>query len=237
LLTLPELQEALPDNLRSAAKQELLDKINSAASDPMEAEIIREKFISHSSVLQDGRFKIHDYLNAIGYVSFKMMNYSNQDAYARAFPQRYQALVAAGKTPKEISSYVANYSKGKLVNAIMEQAIIPSWLLHQDAYHKAIETQLDLMQTAMSEKVRSDAADSILNHLKRPETKKVEIDLGVQRDTGMESLRDMMTRLAEQQRELIQKGAFTHELAQQVLVVAPEDDDIDGECVEIPPQA
>ena len=235
VLTLPELKEALPDHLRSNAKQTLLDKVNSICLDPIAAEAIKENFVSYASVLKDGRWKIGDYLNAVAYVSFKMMDCTNVEAYKRAFPQRYQALVSASRSAKEISSYVANYNKGKLVNAILEQTLIPSWILNQDVYQKAIETQFELMQTASSEKVRTDAADSILNHLKRPETKKIEIDLGVTESTGLNSLRDMMAKLAEQQRDLIENGAFTHELAQQSLVLAPKDDDLDADFEEIMP--
>jgi hypothetical protein len=235
MLTLDQLKDALPEHLRKDAKQELLDKVNLASVDPMAAEAIRENFISYSSVLQDGRYKMEDYLNAVSYVSFKLMRYNNQDAYMRAFPQRYQNLVAQGKTAKEISAYVSHYNGNKLVNAILEQSVIPSWVLNQDVYQEAIKTQFELMQTASSEKVRCDAADSILNHLKKPETKKVEIDLGVKSNTGIASLTDMMAKLAEQQRDLIAGGVSTSTVALQRLVPLPTD--IEGEAEEVVNQA
>lgn len=218
MLTMTSLKEALPESLRGSASQELLDKVNQASTDPLAAEAIRENFVSYSTVLKDGRFKMHDYLNAVSYVSFKLMGYTNQESYRRAFPKRYQDMVAAGRDAREISAYVANYNKGKLVNLILEQSLIPNWVLNQDIYQKAIETQLRLMTTAASEKVQSDAADSLLNHLKRPETKKVEIDLGVKRDDGLESLRAMMTQLASAQRESIEGGTNTREIAHARLV-------------------
>jgi hypothetical protein len=225
MLTVDDLKQSLPQNLKGAASQELCDKINQASLDPEAAAVIRENFVSYSQVLKEGRFKVEDYLNAVAYVSFKLMDCTNQEAYQKAFPQRYQTLVAAGRSSKEISAYVANYNKNKLVNLILEQSLIPSWVLNQDVYQEAIATQLKLMRTANSEKVRAEAANSILTHLKRPETKKVEIDLGVRQDSGLEALKVSMAQLAEQQLQLIQQGVNTREIAHQRLVPKAEIED------------
>lgn len=226
MLTLDELKEAMPPQFKRSATQSLLDMVNDASQDPIAAQAIRENFVSYSSVLKDGRFKIEDYLNACTYVSFKMMEYNNQEAYQRAFPDRWQALRAAAKSKKDISSYVANYNKNKLVNLILEQSLIPSWIMNQDVYQKAIDTQLDLMVTATSEKVRTDAANSILTHLKKPETRKVELDIGVRDNSGIEQLRQTMTEMAERQMAMIKAGAKTKDIAHQSLVQIHEDEDL-----------
>ena len=64
---------------------------------------------------------------------------------------------------------MTSYNKNKLVNLILEQSMIPSWVLNQDMYQKALNVQCELMLTANSEKV-SDAANSILTHLKPPQS-------------------------------------------------------------------
>jgi hypothetical protein len=230
MLTVDDLKQTLPANLKGAATQELADKVNQITLDPEAAMAIRENFVSYSNVLTEGRFKLEDYLNAVAYVSFKLMGYTNQDAYKRAFPQRYQALVAAGRSDKNISAYVANYNGNKLVNLILEQSVIPAWVMYQDVYQEAIKTQLQLMTSAQSEKVRAEAANSILTHLKRPETKKVEIDLGVRQDTGLEALKDMMTQLAQTQLDTIQQGTSTREIAHQKLIPRTADV-IEGEII------
>lgn len=231
MLTVDELKTALPLALKGSATQELTDKINQASVDPEAAEAIRENFVTHASVLTEGRFKMENYLDAVKYCTFKLMNNNNQEAYAKAFPQRYQKLVAAGRSSKEISAYVANYNSNKLVNMIMEQSIIPSWIMFQDVYQEAIKTQFELMRTASSEKVRAEAANSILTHLKRPETKKLEIDLGVKKDTGLEALKASMSQLAEQQLQLIGQGVSTREIAHQQLVPKEQDEILDAEVV------
>lgn len=220
MLTREELEQSLPPNLRSAATQQFADKINQISSDPVVAEQIRENFISYTSVLKDGRFKTEEYLNAVAYVSYKLMGCTNQEAYQKTFPQRYAALVAKGTLSKDIAAYVTAYHKGKLVNMIMEQTMTPFWVLNQDAYQKAINTQVDLMMNANSEKVRSDAANSILTHLKPPEKKEINLNVGVQESAGLAELKNALTDLASKQIDAIQSGTSTKQIAALPLVDA-----------------
>ncbi|WP_065647706.1 hypothetical protein [Pantoea eucrina] len=206
MLTVDLFKESLPQQLKGRVTQEMVDNFNAAVSDPLVAESMRDNLISYSRVLQDGRFKMADYMDAVRYVSYKLMGYPNQDAYARTFPQRWQNLHASGASPKDISAYVSAYNKNKLVNLILEQTLIPTHVLNQDIYQQAINVQADLMMNAKSEKVRAEAANSLLNHLKRPEASKVELDVTIKDSSGMKELRDSMAQLAQQQHDLISGG-------------------------------
>lgn len=219
MLTISDLKEALPQHLHSAATQDLADKVNQIATDEEYARTIRENFVTYAKIMADGKFKPEDYLNAVAYVSYKMMGYNNKEAYARTFPDRYANLVGAGRTDKEISSYVAAYHKNKLVNMIMEQSLIPTWILNQDVYQRAINTQVEIMTNPnTSDKVRCEAADSLLNHLKRPEVKKVQLDIGVTETSGMAEMRQLMEDMAEQQKQLIASGAGVQAIAHQRII-------------------
>jgi hypothetical protein len=209
LLTLDQVQRALPANLKNSATQQLVDNLNNIAADPVLAEQLRENFISYTSVLREGRFKTEDYLNAVMYVSFKLMGDSNQDAYFKTFPQRYQALVARGTPSKDIAAYVSAYNKGKLVNLILEQSLVPTHVLNAHIFQQAINTQVGLMTDPdVSAKVRSDAANSLLTHLKKPEAK-AELNINVGEQSGMNELRATLERLALQQQALISGGQAT----------------------------
>ena len=163
-----------------------------------------------------------DYLNAVAYCSYKLMGDSNQDAYFRTFPQRYAALVAAGRTPKEISSYVASYNKGQLVNKIMEQALEPSWVLNAHMYQAALNTQFKLMNDEdVSPKVRSDAADSLLTHLTKPKEVGPLINIEMGENSGMNELKETLAKMAEQQRALIASGVTTQAIAAQTIIEVP----------------
>lgn len=216
---------ALPGNLKSAATDQLADMINQISVDPLIAEQIRENFLSYASVLKEGKFKVEDYLNAVAYCSYKLMGDSNQDAYFKTFPQRYANLVAAGRTPKEISAYVSAYAKGQLVNKIMEQTLVPSWVLNQHMYQAALNTQFKLMTNEdVSPKVRSDAADSLLTHLAKPKEAGPLINIDMGETSGMNELKDALARMAQQQQTLINAGVSTKEIAAQDIVdVTPKE--------------
>ncbi len=214
MLSLELVQKALPANLKNSATQQLVDRINSAVADPLIAEQIRENFISYTGVLKEGKFKTEDYLSAVMYVSFKLMGDTNQDAYFKTFPIRYQDLLARGASPKDISAYVVAYNKGKLVNLILEQTLVPSWVLNQHNYQMAINTQVELMiDPDVSPKVRSDAANSILTHLKKPETNKASIDININENSGMNELRETLRRVGEAQLRNITEG---HQTAREI---------------------
>ena len=221
MITQDQLEKALPRALKTFATDELTDKINKITTDPIFADHIRENFLSYSNVLQEGKYKMDSYLQAIDYVSFKFMGYNNTEAYKRTFPDRYADLIARGKTPIEISSYVAAYHRTKLVNKIMEQALIPSWILNNDAYQEAVNKNLSLMRTARSEKVQAMAADSLLKHLARPEPKDNAplLNIDMRQSSGLDELRDAITSLAQKQKELIEQGVATKDIAEQSLYV------------------
>lgn len=211
--------QAMPPNLKNSVTQELIDNLNSVSTDQIMAEEIRNNFLSYSSVLREGRFKIGDYLNAVSFVSFRIAGDSNHDAYFKTFPTRYQNLLVLGKEPREIASYVAQYAKGQLVNKIMEQTIIPSWVLNQDMYQKALNVQYEIMtDEEVSPKVRAEAANSLLTHLSKPKEAAAVINLDMRENSGLNELKDTLSKLAMQQQQLINQGITTKEIAAQTII-------------------
>ena len=173
--------------------------------------------------MKDGKFKMESYINAVRYVGFKLRGDSNIDAYVKTFPDKYQRFINQGVNSKDIASYVTAYNKSKLVNLIYEQTLVPSYVLNQDLYQKALNVQAELMMTAASEKVRTEAANSLLSHLKMPETKKVELDIGMKEDKTIEALRASTLELVAQQRKMIQAGAMNaQEVAHTKLIIEGE---------------
>lgn len=220
MLTLDQVQRALPPNLKTSATPALVDLINNVTSDPIIAEQVRSNFISYSSVLRDGKYKTEDYVNAVTYVSLKLLGNSNQDAYFKTFPQRHAALIAKGTSSKDIAAYVSAYNKGKMVNAIMEQTLVPTWVLNQHMYQEALNVQADLMANSHSDKVRCDAANSILTHLAKPKEAGPLINIDMRETSGMNELREALGKMAKQQQELITAGIATKEVAGQRIMQA-----------------
>ena len=226
LLTTEQFKQVVPNQFKACVSQELIDQINQTLADPDMYETYRDNLLGYAHVMKEGKFKMEDYINAIKYCSHKIMGASNIDAYVKTFPDKYQAMLSAGKNAKDISSFVTSYNKNKLVNLILEQSMIPSWVLNQDMYQKALNVQCELMMTANSEKVRSDAANSLLTHLKPPEVTKVELDIGLKKDSAMDDLKQNLAELALMQKQFISAGVTqVKDLAQQKLVRVIDHDD------------
>ena len=227
VLTLETFRTALPDKVKKTINQELMDSINKTLSDPDMFETYRENLLSYASVMADGRFKMESYVSAVKYVSHKLMGASNIAAYIKTFPDKYQDFINRGIETKDIASYVTAYNKSKLVNLIMEQTLIPSYVLNQDLYQKALNVQAELMLTAKSEKVRSDAANSLLTQLKMPEVNKVQLDVNVKEDGSIAALRESTLELVRQQKLMVQAGAMNaQEVAHSKLVIDVESREI-----------
>lgn len=227
MLSVDVLQGALPAKMKSRITQGVVDNINSALGDPDTAEVLKENILGYIGVISTGRFKIEDYISAVKYVSFKMMDDSNIAAWVKVFPEKYARLKANGVPDKDIHAHVSIYNKTKLVNEIYDRAQIPTHLLNAHIFQKAINVQAALMSDlAVSPKVRSDAANSLLTHLKRPEAQKIELDVGVKDDSMLRELKNITLGLAKQQQELIESKAYTSkEIAHQQII---EGEVVDG---------
>ena len=226
-LTLTELTHAIPKGLRHNATQDLVDKVNSIKDDDVVKEAYRDNLVSYASVLKDGRFQINNYLDAIRYITHKLMNKSNIDAYIATFPDRYQNFLTKGTSEKDIASYVSSYNKNKLVNMIREQTIIPTYILNADNLQKAINKQVQLISDdTVSHTVQQKAADSLMMHLKPPETSKVELDITSKSDEITEGLQKSLYELAAKQKQMIEQGLVTtKEVAESSMIIEGEVDD------------
>ena len=228
-LTKELVERAMPPSLKGAITPQLVDLVNNIAADPLVAESVRNNVISYASVLKEGKFKVEDYIHAVTYVSYRLMGDSIKDAYFKTFPARMQVLLSKGADEKTISAYTSAYNKGKLVNLVMEQTIVPTWVLNQDLYQEALRTQATLMRSAQSEKVRQEAANSLLTHLAKPKEVSGLIPFETKESSGMTELKDMLGKMAKQQQELIDNGVTAKDIAAQRLV-----DVVDVEVKEIP---
>ena len=202
--------------------KELVDTLNNSLQDLEFAEQYRENVLSYARVLQEGRYTLPQYLDAVKFTSYLLMGDSRIVAYAKTFPDKYQNIIDAGSDP---SPYCTAYSKGKLVAQIMEQSIVPSYVLNQDLHQKALNVMAELMVTARSEKVRSDAANNLANHLKVPEAQKIQLDIGIKENKTIEDLREATMALVKQQKEALASGMTAKDVAQSKLVIDGELED------------
>lgn len=220
-----EFKDALPVQMKKNVNMNLIDRVNAIIDSDEDKEAFKEDIIGLSTILKDGKFKLENYVCAVKFVRYTMMGRTNTEAYKLTFPEKYAKWIDMGKTNKDISAAVTIYNKGKLVNLVREAAMIPVYVYNADIYQEAINTQVEIMRnTNVSPKVRSDAANSIMSHIKPPEVKKVELDLGVSEDSALTGLRDVTAKLIEQQKKALESGSLSaKEIAEQNFVVIDND--------------
>lgn len=208
-LTVDQLKALMPARQKQNISQKLVDELNQVMDDPSYREQFRENLLGYTDVLQDPNLTLPGYIAAVKYVSFKLMGLTNEKAWKKTFPDRYQRLIKEKKEDSYIRSVVCAYNRGKMVNQILQQTMVPIYVLNQDRVQEAINVQAGLMLSAKSEKVRCEAANSLLTHLKQPEATKVSLDIQVKQDESIDQLRKVMIDLADAQRKAISSGAMT----------------------------
>ena len=225
MLTVQELKEVLPKQHRSKASQEFVDTINQMVKDPDMADLYKKNIVTYADVLQDGRFKLIDYFNAVLFVSYKMMGMSSIAAYQKVFPARCADMVARNISQKDMQSYASTYNKNKLVTLIYEQTLIPDYIMYASVRHRAIAAQANLLNS-QNEYVVQKAADSLMNHFKAPDNAKISIEMGT-KDTGvLADLSSALNNLARQQSQAITSG-FTNakEIAHSTIIEGELDEE------------
>lgn len=162
------------------------------------------------------------------------MGDANIVAYTKTFPDKFARWTTLGVPDKQIHAYSTAYGKNKLVGLIMEQSMVPFHVYNQEARQKALQAQMSLMVTAKSEKVRSDAANSVLTHTKAPEGIKVEMDIGIKDEHGaIHDLRLAAQALVQVQKEKIIDGSMTAKDVAHSQVMQRDDDYEEAEIVEV----
>ena len=223
MMTSDEFKRALPDKMKKSVNHELIAMVNKTLASPDMYEQYRDNLISYASVMNDGRFKLPNYVSAVKYCSHKLMGKSSIAAYSATFPEKIVRFKQQGVHDKDIASYVTAYNKSKLVTLIMEQSLTPFHVLNQDLRQKALNSQVELMLNAKSEKVRSDAANSVLSHTAPPPNQKIELQVSQKQDSVVDELRSVTMSLVAETRKAIEAGVLTpQEAAHQRITIEGE---------------
>ncbi len=207
-ISLDDFKSAVPKTLQGSVTQSLVDSINNIAIEPDTAKDFREKVLEHCDVLGQGRYKLQDYLHACLFTSYKMMDYSNVDAWAKVFPKRHQSMIAQGKSNKDISATASMYSKGKLVVSVLQRSLTKTSIMYADVFHKAIKKQVALMACGHVQ-TEQKASECLIRELKPTEELESKIELEVKSDSVLEGLTNALDALAKQSREKVIDGTVT----------------------------
>lgn len=213
------VKRLVPKNQRGMITPEFCEKVEKCVNDPVLAEQIKNNFISYLNVLSTGKFSMDEYLNAVKYVSFKLLNYTNRDAYAATFPDRWERMVKEGVEEKRMDAYVAMYNKSKLVVAIYEQTIVPTYVLNAPLHQEALNVLAKMIKDpSVRGMAKVKACEAILTHTKQPEIVKGELTIGLQENETIAELREVTEQLANTFRASIGKGKTLQDVAEAQII-------------------
>ena len=206
-LSIEQFKRCLPSNVRGNVTEEIVERFNEVLNDPLAREAVAENLIGFTNVISQGKFKLESYLYAVKYVTYKAMGDSNILAYRKTFPQRVQDLIDRGVPDKDINSMVSAYNKSKLVTLIFQAMAIPTHILNQDLFQEALNVQRQLMlDPTVKPLVRCQAAKALMDTLKPPEVKQMELAVSVKETDTVTELRKATTELAKAQIDALRKG-------------------------------
>ena len=208
MLQLEAVKKLVPKAQRTMITQDFLDKIEASVTNSEVAEQFKENFVTYLNVLSKGKYKMDDYISAVKYVSYKLLGYSNIKAYAATFPDRYQRLKDEGQ--QQIEAFVSMYARGKLVNQIFEQTMVPTYVLNAPLHQEALnELAMMIKDPDVRGMTKVKACEAILQHTKQPEVVKGELTIGIEQSDTINDLREIVENLADTHRVLLEKKGMT----------------------------
>lgn len=212
LLSVEGLQKIYPRKVNRETLEECVKMMNESivGMDSVMREHYRDNLVGVIDVIKEGeRIKFADYVKAVKFCSFKMAGYTDTRAYSLTFPERIERMAREGISNANLYVYANSYAKNKVVVEIMAKLMVPTHIMYQDYFHMAIKTQVEIMtDDKVSPKVRSDAANSLMTHLKQPEIKQAELKISTEDNGAIGHLADALASLSGKQRELLSSGAM-----------------------------
>ena len=226
MLQLEAVKKLVPKAQRTMITQDYLDRIEASVTDSDVAEQFKENFITYLNVLSKGKYKMDDYISAVKYISYKLLGYSNIKAYAATFPDRYQRLKDEGQ--QQIEAFVSMYARGKLVNQIFEQTLVPTYVLNAPLHQEALnELAMMIKDPDVRGMTKVKACEAILQHTKQPEVVKGELTIGIEQSDTINDLREITENLADTYKEMLEKkGIRLKDVAEaNIIDITPEGGD------------
>lgn len=171
-----------------------------------------DTMVTYQSALNNERTSLVDYLNAVRFCSYLEVYEGNATkAYADAFKDRDFVKNRVDKEHttkeyKELSFAASRYRKNPIVVNILTQAEVPLYLMFQGYRYKAVARLVKEMESANLAKDRINAADRLLTHLKPPENLKIELDVGLKKDSVVDEYENMLANMVAKQKELLASG-------------------------------
>ena len=229
LLSVEGLQKIYPRKVNRETLEECVKMMNESivGMDSVMREHYRDNLVGVIDVIKEGeRIKFADYVKAVKFCSYKMAGYTDTRAYSLTFPERIERMAREGISNANLYVYANSYAKNKVVVEIMAKLMVPTHIMYQDYFHMAVKTQVEIMtDDSVSPKVRSDAANSLMTHLKQPEIKQAELSINTNDSGIINQLSEALNNLSRGHKELLSQGRTTLKDISEAVIIEVEKDE------------
>lgn len=195
--------------------------------DEVLSEYMKENFLEWIGVCEGGKWSIEEYINAVRYCSMRLLGRTCEDSYRVVFPEKCIKVMEeyereGDSEKKERIGWLARaYNKSKLVVMIMQQSLVPSYILNAPLYQEALNCLAKMIRdNEVKGMAKVKACEAILEATKQPDEVKGRVDVvigGVKND-AMEELREVTKELAESLQKQISGGSGLKEVSEIELV-------------------
>jgi len=120
---------------------------------------------------------VYDYILGVAFVSYIMNGYDVINSYA--FATNTDMLTVDDDSVRELERKANNLNSRKFVTDMKKGVIAPIYIRYQYIVDEAMNTAVELMRSANSEKVRLDATALLLDKLTIPEETRLKIEQNV----------------------------------------------------------
>lgn len=229
-ITVEELRQLYPMKVSTNVLEKAVEILNGSTEDMdyVLAKEFRNNCISFIDILKSSKSRVsfEDYVNACKFATFKMAGNTDVRAYALTFPDRVRRMEREKIPNSHLYQYANIYSKNKTVVEVLAKLMIPTHVLYQDIFHKAVGVQAELMtDNKISPKVRSDAANSLMTHLKQPEIKQAEIKVDVSGSGAINQLSEALNALSEKQSDMLRSGKYSLKDIREATIIEVSEDE------------
>lgn len=229
-VTVEELKILYPIKVAGKVLEQAAEILNTATEDMdyVMAKEFRDNCLSFIDILKNSKSRVSfaDYVNACKFATFKLAGNTDVRAYALTFPSRIRRMERDKVPNSHLYQYASIYSKNKTVVEVMAKLVVPTHIMFQDIFHQAVKVQSELMlDDKISPKVRSDAANSLMTHLKTPEVKQAELKVDVQGSGAIEQLAEALGSLSGKQSEMLREGRYSLKDIREATIIEVTEDD------------
>ena len=210
-LSIEQVRGSVPRSFRKNITDEFIEDLENSIKDPEMAKNIKENFLSYTNVLNDcdPSTNIWDYVNAVKYISYKIMGYNIEEAWKKTFPAKVEELIQKGKHDW-INRYANGYNKSRMVNKIYQQTLIPSYVLNAPLYQRALNVLAEMIEDdSVRGMAKVKACETILNYTKPPEVNKAEVQVTINHNDAIQDLRDIAEQFSKSMQNAIASGQKT----------------------------